>query len=501
MDCGWHGACLALAELGRRGLLLPARLGEVLPHILTALVYDERKGSFSVGSHIRDAACYVCWAFARAYEPLVLQPHVHKIANGLLIAACFDREVHCRRAASAAFQENVGRQGTFPHGIDILTVADYFSVGSRTNSYLEISVFIAGYKEYSRSLIDHLLDRKIGHWDAGVRELSARALHNLTQCDAAHVRDTALPRLLESALGRDLHLCHGSALAAGETVAALSKVARQAGLGLEDYLGPKTVLQIESLVPRMIEKHKLRGLGGEIMRQAVSSFIQNVSLSGLGLHNKPVIGTWLEVLEENLSCVELSVQQAAIEAVPAFFDQYWLVDGVLDQAARDKTVDNFMDKLGGSEVVRRGYSAALGVLPGSFVRGKEEEVVHALIKCSRISEGTEKWAEARRDTVKALGSLVVTCLPWLSKDLVPHVFDCFLLSLEDYTLDRRGDTGAWVREAAMAGVEAVCLALLSSGPANIQPSLVSQIMPFLVQQANEKIARTRGQAGKVQRWR
>ena len=57
--------CLALAELGRRGLLLPNRLGEVLPHILTALVYDERKGSFSVGSHIRDAACYVCWAFAR----------------------------------------------------------------------------------------------------------------------------------------------------------------------------------------------------------------------------------------------------------------------------------------------------------------------------------------------------------------------------------------------------------------------------------------------------
>ena len=38
----------------------------------------------------------------------------------------------------AAFQENVGRQGAFPHGIDIVTTADYFAVGNRTNTYLNI---------------------------------------------------------------------------------------------------------------------------------------------------------------------------------------------------------------------------------------------------------------------------------------------------------------------------------------------------------------------------
>ena len=67
--------------------------------------------------------------------------------------------------SKAAFQENVGRQGTFPHGIDILTTADYFAVGSRSNTYLNLSVFVAKFPEYTRSLIEHLVQLKLGHWD------------------------------------------------------------------------------------------------------------------------------------------------------------------------------------------------------------------------------------------------------------------------------------------------------------------------------------------------
>lgn len=114
-------------------------------------------------------------------------------------------QINCRRAASAAFQENVGRQGNFPHGIDILTVADYFEVGVRSHSYLKIryiirrsirtpvrirflcdsldhviynivrySVQIAQYEEYMKPLIDHLIAKKVTHWDTAIRELSAR---------------------------------------------------------------------------------------------------------------------------------------------------------------------------------------------------------------------------------------------------------------------------------------------------------------------------------------
>ena len=57
------------------------------------MLYDELRGNFSVGSAVRDAACYLCWAFARAYDPALLQPYVHQLAKALLVMTVFDREV------------------------------------------------------------------------------------------------------------------------------------------------------------------------------------------------------------------------------------------------------------------------------------------------------------------------------------------------------------------------------------------------------------------------
>jgi hypothetical protein len=47
----------------------------------------------SVGAHVRDSACYVCWAFARAYAPKVLKPFVSLFTEAMLLASLFDREV------------------------------------------------------------------------------------------------------------------------------------------------------------------------------------------------------------------------------------------------------------------------------------------------------------------------------------------------------------------------------------------------------------------------
>lgn len=53
-------------------------LGNLPKSMLTRF---KRLFSCYIGSHVRDGACYVCWSFARAYEPKEILPHVHEIAR------------------------------------------------------------------------------------------------------------------------------------------------------------------------------------------------------------------------------------------------------------------------------------------------------------------------------------------------------------------------------------------------------------------------------------
>ncbi|KAA0174646.1 hypothetical protein FNF27_03769 [Cafeteria roenbergensis] len=246
-DGAWHGGCLALAELARRGLLLPARLSDVVPRVVSALQFDERRGATSVGSHVRDAACYVCWAFARAYSPSVMRPWVRPLAAALLCVALFDREVNCRRAAAAAFQESVGRQGAdnFPHGIAILTAADYFSLGNRAHAFTHVARQVATFATYRGALLEHLVGVKLRHWDVDVRRLSARALAYLAPLQPEWAASDLLPRLTAETTSADLLVRHGATLAIAEVLLSLARLSNF------QALIPYSVMHnIRAVVPR-----------------------------------------------------------------------------------------------------------------------------------------------------------------------------------------------------------------------------------------------------------
>jgi hypothetical protein len=166
--------------------------------------------------------------------------------------------VNCRRAASAAFQENVGRQGQFPHGIDILTKADYFAVGSLTNCYLNISTYLVQFQEYTSSLISHLLEHKFNHWDSEVRELTSQALHNLTLVCPDYMSHALLDTLIKQCMHFDLNTRHGAIMCLSEIIHALSVYAVQHGKPKSNFFTAEFLDELKTLIGRVSISYSTR---------------------------------------------------------------------------------------------------------------------------------------------------------------------------------------------------------------------------------------------------
>ena len=78
------------------------------------------------------------------------------------------------------------------------------------------------------------MDKKVGHWDTAVRELTAAAFHEICDIAPNDMVNRVLPALLDNVeKSRDLFVRHGSILAIGQLVLGMSK---QPG-GLEESLG------------------------------------------------------------------------------------------------------------------------------------------------------------------------------------------------------------------------------------------------------------------------
>uniref|UniRef100_M4AEN6 Tubulin-specific chaperone D n=1 Tax=Xiphophorus maculatus TaxID=8083 RepID=M4AEN6_XIPMA len=513
-DNAWHGGCLALAELGRRGLLLPSRLTDVVPLIMKALTYDEKRGACSVGSNVRDAACYVCWSFSRAYDPKELQPFVTQIASALLITAVFDRNINCRRAASAAFQENVGRQGTFPHGIDIVTAADYFAVGMINNCYLNISVFIAGFPEYTKSMVEHLISRKINHWDGAIRLLTTKALHNLTPQAPDYMATTVLPQLLTTAVGVDLHSRHGAILACGEITYALYKVALENNRTVMDLISPECVDALKNIHNLLHERKQYRGFGGALMRPAICSLIEKLSLSKMPFKNDPIITAWQSLIDDtikNLHLFSSGVKEdfivSVVTALSALSEEFYQdQENQADTQIQDALISQYLEGLKSPQLLTRcGSARALGCLPRFMIQSKLKQIFGGLEQMCTVSQKEGNFTEARRDSVRSVAQV------FLKTGVCPHgspdsvlcsenvvkVFGFLLCSINDYTTDSRGDIGAWVRKAAMTSLQEITLMVSSSAPEILSPHLVKSMMCCLAQQAAEQNDHYRAHAGNI----
>lgn len=207
---------------------------------------------------------------------------------------------------------------------------------------------------------------------------------------------------------------------------------------------------------------------------------------------------WLVLINECIAYAVPTIQSLAIIALPVFLSQYFASNPMTS------LVNKYIYELNNATLqeVKMGHTLALGSLPKFVLAANSSTIIDALIKSLEVSLTTQKWAEARRDALKALTNLSVTLGDEIGSDIFPKeqifkIYNVLLNGLTDYTQDKRGDVGAWVRESAVQGLQTLTSTVVDQAPHFLTDELIIKMMGGIAQQAVERIDRTRALAGKV----
>lgn len=401
-----HGSCLTLAQFTLRGVILPSYLPRVIPIVLNALAYDIPHGNHVVAESVRDAGCFVCWAFARSYDGKTLENFALKIAQQLVNVFLFDRCVNVRRSASAAFQENVGRHGKFPHGLELIHIADFQTVSSKAGCYSRICKFVAQFPEYASSIASFLVNDRLKHWDQEIRELASGAVAML----AVEFPDVISLELVDEicihCMSVDVDVRHGGLEALGR----LLKVRDVDDDAVRHLLKLEATYQIDNVR---------------------CAFIKMISAAAKRGHN---VENFAQDMKSWLIDGTPEVQAAVVESL-----------NYLNSDEEKRVLDdNFFSELL-SMLKSPGVAAALSSFPKSFA---EKNIAKIVELSKQIFEDKESITDTKKNIVDGLNYIS----QFLNdEDLVSLV----KLGLNDRTVTKKGDEGSLVRGPALRAVDAL----------------------------------------------
>jgi hypothetical protein len=501
LDSSWHGACLAVAELARRGLLLPARLPFVVPLVQTALTYDVRRGAHSVGRHVRDAACFVVWAFARAYDPSVISPYVLDLGRSVLATALFDREGVCRRAAAASFQELVGRLGLLPHGIDIVTAADFFSVGLPRPAFTTVAWEVGRHPEYAGALVTHLCAHTLASWDIAVRRLAAESLGGFARLFPSMLAGPqCIGLLLPMTSDSDAFAAHGAMVAAGTVLSELAAFEPVVVTGLDcPAEAAEAATAIGHVVSDCICRHVADKSVSERARDGLCALIGGAATFITRFASAAIQDGFAAASTSFvLSCLDYpseAVQTAAAAAIGSLAAS--LAPSHPQRARAATELLAAVDLQSNAPVLRRqGYALGLAALASSgrlFAVEDGVDVITVLsIAAANVATGAAD-VYARANACTALGAAalhfvaVARTLPASDSEqrdylitLAARAAEALLPGLADYASDAHGDVGQFVRSACLrAGKDLLASPLFLATACPVTASLAGSATLFL----------------------
>ena len=458
----WQGLILTLSHLLYRRSPPPEKLPSILNALILALGFEQRSSvGSSVGTNVRDAACFGIWALARRYTTYELskidtttiraaksQGHrisvLQALANEIVVAATLDPSGNIRRGASAALQELIGRHpDTIIEGISLVQVVDYHAVALRSKAIQEVATGASALNPlYWNAIFEGLLEwRGIGSPDAPSRRVSATAIGLLAVSHGSKDVGSSLERALESLKktpARQVEERHGLLLS-------LAAIARGCFTENQDLMVQTTealmalwnVFDSQSYISNdMLASSSLRPeLTTEAACTLLSALASFSALTSQILHQSSTshtitaqISRCTEVLDLCLLRTEDIVIHVTAKAAHDFFK-------VLNNNERDGLVHKWVAILSlDSSSKARGVAKAFGIIAalGSVFRyfigsgskeisSPQQNIVDGLL--SQAGPGIE--IESRVAAVRSLASGVLTCNSKITNINQAEILTCY----------------------------------------------------------------------------
>ncbi|KAJ5563572.1 Tubulin-specific chaperone D [Penicillium sp. DV-2018c] len=509
----WQGLILTLSHLLFRRAPPISQLHEILQSLVSGLGFEQRSSTgSSVGTGVRDAACFGIWAMSRKYttpELLALQPQViasptgqreldvlQKLAVELVCAACVDPSGNIRRGSSAALQELIGRHpDTIAQGIPLVQVVDYHAVARRSRALIDVAKATASLDQiYWSPLLSALMGwRGIGSLDAESRRHAAKSIATLSTQESFKTMKLVLDLLLRmfSSISRnDVESRHGCLLSIAATVDAFT-------LQWEESVETRDTPEAKAVFSQVTSAWEIFGspsaptdddltfqtsrpeLTAEASSCLISSLCRSTLTTGLSQPAEAILDRALHILS---LCVSRS-DDISIETSSNALSQLF---PLLSSSKQEETVRIWFSHLHASRRLPtgRGQILALGTV-FERVRAQsdlQDDIVTELLRHTEKEELIEK-------RVAAVKCLATDVLPYMAT--TDKVASNFLDFLNDYTTDRRGDIGSLIRVEA---IQAVGILLQREASSTPRSPLVQELIGCLCRLACEKLDKVRLQA-------
>lgn len=546
----WHGLMLTLSHLLYRRSPPAGQLSDIVHALLLGLSFEQRSMSGgSIGSNVRDAACFGIWAIARRYstdELLAIPTHsvfaakahpttssiLQVLGTELVVTASLDPAGNIRRGASAALQELVGRHpDTVEQGIWVIQAVDYHAVARRSRAIEEVAVNATRLSsQYGEAVIDTLLGwRGIGDLDASSRRVCGAAFGVLTLelSDTASEEPMAQfktsiqlitdrlkalqPRQVEERHG--LLLCFASTL---DTLPALvGKESTQLDLPLIHQILATTTAVLEDLRSTAYRKPELLAEAASrlvlstvpILQAAVVGTDSQVPLcSGTQLLSPSNPSGYLDLVSAVDASAGISSEVSGLMSSLQSVIPTWLnrndADIIQPAAAASLTLLIFSSHQE-RKTILSGWAKTIEERPTSRTGAHGNGYFHALTIAQPLADLSEDVAcnAILKRWLWDIGvDTRVAILQSLTQSRVLHRKPSTFLSLisdglNDYTTNAQGDVGSHVRVQALRAVRALWERSVNTATqAGLEEASIRALFFSVLRLSAEKLDRVRPEA-------